>query len=567
MRIKLLIGVVLTLLLGLVLLQLFGPNSGGTLGTQTTFITSPLAPDGLPNYAIALLDRQREGITPANNGAIQFWEAMGPRDMSVEHFALLCRKIGVNHAASSPYLVDIAGKQVHQSLEQWIRSERREANESGESPAVDDDLSAEEQIEQWLSSIQRTPWTAADFPPLAEWLAENEQPLDLIVAAAAKPKFFSPSPSVLANPNTPLIEITLPHAQAAREAARALAARATFRVGNRQYAQAWEDCRACWRLGAHIAEGPTLIEKLVGMAIRGVAKDSTLALLQADDLPEDIARQVFTDLEALTASLDMADSINHAERFMFLDFTLRLITGRLGGVAQGTGGYGGHFVENASRVLAFDVNVPLRLGNQWYDRLAMAATMDDRQQRSVSLERIEADISAVGGGINSKLLGGLLSRKKRSEAFGDVMLSLFLPAVGAAVDAKDRDQANFILVRLAAALAVHRSRTGEYPTSLDELVPAALADIPLDPYTKRPLIYERRGEGYLLYSVFENGVDDGGASIDGAIIDGEWLPPEDVSGAPECDLVIRLPMPPWEPLDAERTNDSAEAAQEDAAGR
>ena len=33
-----------------------GPNSGGTLSRETTYITAPLAEDGLPNYALALLE-------------------------------------------------------------------------------------------------------------------------------------------------------------------------------------------------------------------------------------------------------------------------------------------------------------------------------------------------------------------------------------------------------------------------------------------------------------------------------------------------------------------------------
>lgn len=62
------------------------------------------------------------------------------------------------------------------------------------------------------------------------------------------------------------------------------------------------------------------------------------------------------------------------------------------------------------------------------------------------------------------------------------------------------------LVTLLALLA-HRTSTGDWPSSLDELSPSA----PPDPFTGRPLIYRRTAEGMTLYSVGWNCRDDGGA--------------------------------------------------------
>jgi hypothetical protein len=50
--------------------------------------------------------------------------------------------------------------------------------------------------------------------------------------------------------------------------------------------------------------------------------------------------------------------------------------------------------------------------------------------------------------------------------------------------------------------------------------------------------------GYLLYSVFENEVDDDATDHQGEIVAGEWLPEksEDLDFE-NSDLVIRVPMP------------------------
>jgi hypothetical protein len=187
------------------------------------------------------------------------------------------------------------------------------------------------------------------------------------------------------------------------------------------------------------------------------------------------------------------------------------------------------------------------MANQWYDRLTRIAVISDRRKRDAELRQFETDVSGITVNAKSKFFLGLVSRKKRSELVGDLLLSNFLPAITAVFDAQDRDQTKLILVKVAAALALQRARTGAYPTKLDELVPAALPVMPLDPFSGKPLIYQPRGDGYLLYSVFKNGVDDGGSDAFSAIEKGEWVSPEaytpDMDAA---DLVIRLPLSPLE---------------------
>ncbi|HUU86100.1 MAG TPA: hypothetical protein VM243_21595 [Phycisphaerae bacterium] len=63
---------------------------------------------------------------------------------------------------------------------------------------------------------------------------------------------------------------------------------------------------------------------------------------------------------------------------------------------------------------------------------------------------------------------------------------------------------------VTVALSAYRHDHGEYPASLDELVDEYLDRMPLDPYVDEPLHYRRDGEGFVLYSVGSNQVDDGG---------------------------------------------------------
>ncbi|MCS6920288.1 MAG: hypothetical protein NZM28_10990, partial [Fimbriimonadales bacterium] len=73
------------------------------------------------------------------------------------------------------------------------------------------------------------------------------------------------------------------------------------------------------------------------------------------------------------------------------------------------------------------------------------------------------------------------------------------------------EAAEVAIVRLlgcAAAIKLHKQRTGDYPASLDAL---NLGDMMIDPFTGKPFVYRRDPKkGFLLYSVGVNQIDDGG---------------------------------------------------------
>ena len=63
----------------------------------------------------------------------------------------------------------------------------------------------------------------------------------------------------------------------------------------------------------------------------------------------------------------------------------------------------------------------------------------------------------------------------------------------------------------AIALKRYQLKHGNYPPDLNSLVPEFVPKVPLDPVDGQPLRYRRNADGtFLLYSVGENGKDDGG---------------------------------------------------------
>jgi hypothetical protein len=76
-----------------------------------------------------------------------------------------------------------------------------------------------------------------------------------------------------------------------------------------------------------------------------------------------------------------------------------------------------------------------------------------------------------------------------------------------------RDASNQALIELAtSALAIERFRLaeGRLPNNLKELTPRFLDAVPADPFDGNPVRYRRLSSGYVVYSVDNDGHDDGG---------------------------------------------------------
>ncbi|MBN2021508.1 MAG: hypothetical protein JW809_01825 [Pirellulales bacterium] len=75
--------------------------------------------------------------------------------------------------------------------------------------------------------------------------------------------------------------------------------------------------------------------------------------------------------------------------------------------------------------------------------------------------------------------------------------------------AGNRADAKLRILLAELALAGYREMHGQWPATLDALVPEWLDAVPKDHFRDGPLVYQRTDQGYELYSVGANGRDDG----------------------------------------------------------
>ncbi len=95
-------------------------------------------------------------------------------------------------------------------------------------------------------------------------------------------------------------------------------------------------------------------------------------------------------------------------------------------------------------------------------------------------------------------------------SFLHAMVKILAPAMSRVAQLDLRIHAHLDLARTALALERYRLATGAVPDRLDALVPQYLERVPIDPFDGKPIRYRRTDPGYLLYSVMEDGEDNGG---------------------------------------------------------
>ena len=470
----------------------------------------------------------------------------------------------------SDYIALLYCRENHRAIADWLHEQGRlhTANGTPSAAAVQEvidseswPLSAEASelydiVQAQIDGAMESPWSTEQLPPLAEWLDANRASLDLLVEASRRPRYYSPliAPTDTAD-ETLLGLLPLDSVQRVRTIARDLSVRAMFHLGEGHPEQAWQDLLAIHRWARLVAQGPTVAEQLVAIAIDGIACDGTRTLLDSDQITPALGRQIHQDLLALPPPSDMAESFDLGERLSFLDFIVAVRSGGAGDTAwgvvhvqrrRGISGSGArsrrlerHF-EARQRLL----RPPRRCLPSAKPYCGVSPSWAGLPMTSIQWNR--------GSTRPQTGLSGAFNQKKRSEMVATTRISTFCSTTKLVVAAEDRANTELDFVRLAAALAVYRADHGHYPDKLADLVPDVLPKLPVDLYHQQPFLYQRDGKGYLLYCTGENGSDDGGSNEQSEIFAGRFvsdLPEPDPEAARQKipagadDIAIRVPHP------------------------
>lgn len=96
------------------------------------------------------------------------------------------------------------------------------------------------------------------------------------------------------------------------------------------------------------------------------------------------------------------------------------------------------------------------------------------------------------------------------------LAGMLLPSVGKPMLFMQRTEAARRATRLICSAELFRAQRGRYPNSLDELPAEQIQDVRIDPFSGQDFVYRQTAAGPVIYSVSDNGQDDGG------VHSGQW---------------------------------------------
>ncbi len=473
-----------------------------TIGKETTWVTEPVGPSGFIDYLAAVNQRHSQGVTPQNNSVALLYRAMGPKPDRTQQPDRFFQLLGIEPPPEEGTYFEELGN--------WWRRKEKPLPEGAF------DLNA---ISDMESTAQSRPWKAKEFPEIAEWLRDLDVPLQFAAEAASRTEYFSPVVPPQGKEEGKLIEVLLPGAQLARGFARAFITRAMLRLGEGDDYAALRDLFVLHRLGRLVGRGPTVIEGLVGIALESMAIEAELRMISETQPSAKFVARYRKQLDNLPARSLMADKIDLCERAMFLDCCTHFARGTMsiGEIAGGDAdnSFMKKLVEGAV-VQSVDWDEVMRTSNRWYDRIVVAAKLPTHREREEAFVKLDEDIQTLakkrqGPTALRQLLGG---KPAITQAVAETLITLLLPAVRQAHRAEDRIIQRMQNLEVALALSAWRSEHDSYPKSLSDLVPKYLAVAPTDHFNDEPLHYSTTPDGYLFYSVGDNGQDDEGRGFD-----------------------------------------------------
>jgi hypothetical protein len=414
------------------------------ISQETTYILGPLKSDGKQvDYFVAWeQETYPEAIATDDSGYRLIVQHLGASPKSTpRHFARVCQKLGLDSEAIVP---DMTLEEPFSFLQAYVASadfdptlvDRLLGEEVAEGLPADEESSEDRMAGHVLEPATvlelrlGRPWTLDDLPMMEAWLADNNPAIDLISEAVRKPVFHIPYSRT--TEDDMLLTVLLPDVQYVRSFARALSARAHYRIGTGDIDGAIDDIVACKRLGRHVGYNVILVEMLVGIAIEGIADSIGIAGSLEHPPTKDRLERLVSELNDLPAAGEFSKAMLF-ERYALLDIVQSMAHG------------------NESLL---DLDIPgwmLRMSLDWN---VIARRVNAQHDTLLASGRYPTP---------SPHLKAIISTRVRSELLADILGAFLLPATDAAREAARRRQCVERMHRVNLAMLLYESDHGTLP--------------------------------------------------------------------------------------------------------
>jgi hypothetical protein len=344
----------------------------------------------------------------------------------------------------------------------------------------------------------RRPWTAKEFPYLAHWITTTDDLTQKLIALSKeRTGYYHPLLTHKEDVYVFPLEGLLPYAQSLRQVARLFEVRGNFEFTQGNHDLAMECAFSSIRMGQTMQKGAgSLVEMLIGNAMIGMG-DMQLTVYLAE-LPKETKADWILDkkkeYDAVRVEFDFRTSPLYwqlIERWSALAFAQCVAVDKKYALSAlhllDLGDEETKSILRYTKLFAtgaqYDWNEVSKRVNHYYDDWEDIYYLPDWQRRFRAMKRfVERAVEA-----GERSVGTSDSPEQRAAGF---IVSNFVPALEPSMYAMARNEWDHRATSLGFALAAYRAdHDGNYPDTLEQLVPKYMDSIPLSPFSGKPLRY------------------------------------------------------------------------------
>ena len=321
----------------------------------------------------------------------------------------------------------------------------------------------------------------------------------------------------------PLYNILLPQLASLRQAVRIIASDMMMAVEKADGERATRDAEAIIALSIHAQEGRILLGDLVGMSIRSLVVNRILMALEwkPNTFTDSQLKRLQNALRSVPRALERPDFTY--ERLMFEDIVQRLYT---------DDGHGdGRFAPQWKQLRLISVLESVSAGNHgkkqgattqltlltsWLSQPFAFYAIAGRKE---ALDHYDASIKRLAGQPNDSLNDAVTASTIAEEEFVESMTAhgarlflegILMPALGKVVFNFQIDRANRDACVISIAAELYHRANKKGPASAKDLASLCNGNAPQDSWNGKPILMETDANGFRMWSVGRDGVDNRG---------------------------------------------------------
>lgn len=283
------------------------------------------------------------------------------------------------------------------------------------------------------------------------------------------------------------LDTLLPGLSPIRTAARLLQLRAMLLTASGQPDAAAEQVVRLLRIARTLNEEPTIVSRLVQIAVDGTAVETLEGILRSGELSVSVLDTVEGELERGIKTGTQVWGLR-GERALHIKLGDLIVSGKFSTTWFNQAG-GGRLTSVPSFVPTFIIRANQRKVADYMGLLIDAA--DDFPAQHAAAIRIDNELPTLG--------------------YKYFMVRVLMPSLTRSIVLNARCRAHLTCAQAGLAAERFRLDHARLPESLAELVPTYLAEVPTDPFDNQPLRFTTTEDGIVIYSIDEDLLDDGGS--------------------------------------------------------